>query len=639
MVALFGMAARRTTATAPPPPGFGVPHLVAAAANYTGHPTIPENGRLEDFRTYDEMLRAELGLPVGTRVLAGPHFYSTGWQTNFASTQLDDVYADGYRFGVQNLKTGSELTWAGVANGSHDAAITTFVNSVPDDFVCVLMVNHEPENDGVQPNADGGTWENQYGPDWSRAEARMATVVANLARPNVFFGVCHMHITFPTSGQPGDLGFNNRNPENWNPWQYMSAPVKARTIFGPDIYTGWDDKATPTSWTSNTAVISSAEQSRIPNGSYVQVFQSNGTTLLHPGPFHVVSKTGSTGNPRTITVSPAWPSTPPAGSTVRKLDIFEHDYQAMVDYVTAAGWGVSQYAISEHTINNDYFVDDATTAWVWDNDISPYLEGLADQGKLAYYAHFNRSDTAGASGQNGWVDLPGELTAVGGMARRLNTGAGGGGTTGIAFVGAAENTANTATPSLTKPTAAATGHYAVTQFTCRDTVTLTDPAGWTVHVSADAGGGRFRVYGRFIDGSETSTNTVPDMNGGVSRWAAAMVVYSGVHASTPINGTPGVVTSAVSNTVQTTGTTTTTVDDCTILSLASNRSGTAIVTTYTPPTGYAGRADVVQSTNAGATAAAADNSGQPAGTHGADQWVTDVATASWCGTTLALRPA
>jgi hypothetical protein len=129
------------------------------------------------------------------------------------------------------------------------------------------------------------------------------------------------------------------------------------------------------------------------------------------------------------------------------------------------------------------------------------------------------------------------------------------------------------------------------------------------------------------------------MNATVSRWAASMVAYSGVNTTTPINGTPGVATSAVDNTVHVTGTTTTTVADCTILSLATNRSGTVVITSLTPPAGYTGRSTVVQTASAGAVAAAADKADQPVGTYGGDSWTANAAAGAWVGVTLALRPA
>jgi hypothetical protein len=146
------------------------------------------------------------------------------------------------------------------------------------------------------------------------------------------------------------------------------------------------------------------------------------------------------------------------------------------------------------------------------------------------------------------------------------------------------------------------------------------------------------VYGKFIDGSETTTNVVPSMGGTVSRWAAEMVVYSGVHA-TPINGTPGVATSNTVSATQVTGSTTTSVADCTILSLATNRSGTAVVSTWTAPAGYTSRSVVVPAPSAGASAAVADKANAPIGTYGADTWTSDVAVGAWVGATLALRPA
>jgi hypothetical protein len=565
MVAVLGLQIGATQATVTPPAsGFGEVNRVGASVNFAGHATIPTGSGEDEFRYFDEQLRAELGLPAGTKVLAGPHRYQSGVPSNWTGITVNWARPD-YNWGLQNMQI-SSTSWSAVAGGSLAATVPALIASVPDDFTLICAFAHEPENNGPMPNSDGGTWQNTNGPNWSRMQATLAEYFVTANRPNVWMTVIHMGDTFPANGQPGSLGNNQKDPAAWNPWQYMSAAAKARTIFGPDFYTRMtDDLGTSSSYTKYATKL--------------------GTSLL--------------------------------------------------GYVQAAGWGVVRVGVSEHTYNNDIEATAAHRGAAIRDDMRVYLRGLKDQGRLAYHAHFNTSDINGASGSHGWYDRPEELSEFGALVREINVGSTGSGTTGVAFKAASTNTANTSTPSL--PLVGATGDYAVVQFTCRDTITLTDPAGWTVHVSQDIGGGRFRVYGKFLAGTETTTNVVPAMSA-MSRWAADLLTYSGVHA-TPINGTPGVATSTTSNTVHTTGTTTTTVTGCTILSLASDREGTIVVGSWTAPAGYTGRASVVPSPNAGGSVAAADKANQAIGTYGGDTWTTDVAAANFVGVTLALRPA
>lgn len=646
-VALFGMATSRQSASVAPPPS-GLSHVAIASADFAGHPTIPDGSLGTDVQRYDADLASALGLPTGTHVLAGPHGYHTGWVNTFSSCAISWAPAAGYTHGLINMKIGSETTWAGAANGNWDSALTTFVNSVPDGFTCTIVIQHEPENDGVQPNADGGTWENQYGPDWSRMQGRFANLVATIGRPNVFFACVYMHITFPgwwvnpptIAGQPGQLGFNRRNPENWNAWQYMSAAAKARTVWAPDIYTRIDNTtATPTSWGASTAVITDAESANVPTGRPVMVFASNGTTPTQFGPYRIVSKTGASGSPRTITVSPAWASVPAAGSKLRVIDLFDSDYQDALNYVTNAGWGVQLVGIGEHTINNDDFVDPSAVAWLIDNDIRPYLRSLAAAGKLGFYAHFNHS-TGLASGVNGWWDTSAELVSAGGMFRELNagTGGGGGGSTALAFRAAASAGANTQTPAVTVPAAAAVGDYALLSFSCSTTPTVTDPAGWTVVQSAVVGSMQTKLYGKTLVSGDLGAAAGPSMSA-ISRWQCNIDVCSGAHGTTPVH-TSNVATSTTANTVQVTGAITTTIDGCMIVSVAANRgSTTANTTIWTPPAGYTLRQALYAAGFPGTSSAVADRGTQPAGNYGGDSWTSDASLGNWAGFTVALRPA
>lgn len=567
-VALFGLSTLRSTGT-PPPTGFGVKNRIGASVNYAGHPTIAAGTYEEDFRFFDAALAAELG--VTGRQLAGPHRFQSSMPATFASLALAWAYPD-YKFGLQNCKLGGPAQYQAWANGDFNANLRALALTVPPDFVLVIGPEHEPENNGPFPNADGGTWQNTYGPLWSRGLAQFAEVAVALDLPNFYVAAIHMGDTFPDDGQPGSLGANNKDPAKWNPYQYMSAAAKARTILAPDPYTKMLDNA----GTSN---------------SYTKLLVK---------------------------------------------------HQRIVDYVTAAGWGVAQFGLSEHTINNDINASDAHVAAAWRDDVRVHLRNLANANKLAYYMVFNTSSGL-ASGTNGWVDQPQELTEFGAMVREFNFGAGGGsGTTGVAFRAAATpGKANNATPTISMSTAvgAVAGDYCLLQFSCSTTPTVTDPAGWTVLVSTDSGNLRTRLYGKILVSGDLTAPTLPTISA-TSRWEMQAVVYSGVHASTPVNGTVGAATSNVANTVQTTGTTTTTVAGCMIVSVAANR-GTTLVNTasWTPPAGYVGRSSVYPDGLPGTSSAVADRANVAAGTYGPDQWTSDASLGNWAGITLALRPA
>lgn len=567
MVALFGMGAvRGTTATTPPPTGFGVPHLVGGSVNYAGHPSIADGGLQADFTYFDNALRVALGLPAGTKVLAGPHGFNGGWYNTFAASAVSWAPGAGYGLSVQNMKIGGPGQYLPAAGGSWDAALNTYAQSVPDGHLHVIVIEHEPENNGAEPDADGGSYQNTYGPRWSQMQARFAALITALGRPNVYLAVVHMGFTWPASGDPGGLNPRGRDIRKWNPWAYMTDPaVKARTILAPDVYT---------------------------------------------------DMTGATTSTKLVT-----------------------KHGRIISNVQADGWGVSRHGITEHTINNDALAADSAVAAVWRDDVRVHLRNLAAQDKLAYYMVFNTSSGL-ASGVNGWVDLSGELTEFGEMARELNAGGStGGGTTGIAFRAAAGATANTSTPAVTVPSAAQVGDYAVIQFSCSATVTVTDPAGWTVLAATDSGNVRTRVYGRVLTSGQPGSAVGPTMSG-TSRWVMQCLTYSGVHATTPQDATPAVAASSTANTVQTTPTITTVTAAATVVQLVTNRGTVAVNTTsWTPPAGWTGRQAVYPAGLPGTSAAAADKAAQPVGTYGGDAWTSDASLGSFVGVTLALRPA
>lgn len=410
------------------PVPFRVQHLAGASADYSGHPTIPDGSLQADVGRFNEGLLDAIS--QSGRALAGPHGYSgTSWPSTYSASAVSWAVGAGYSYAFLNVKTGGVSSWQSLADGTGtftDSFINNFINSVPANVTLVFGVNHEPENDGSQPASDGGTWEIANAPVWCAGIARVANLVAAANRPNVYFCVIHMSDTFPDDGVvSGARGINGRVTSRWNCWAGMTAAAKGRTIFGPDGYTKMREAAVALSGTtSSTFITSSGDATNFTTGTKC-ILESNTGALVESKLFTVTVKSG-TGSNRSLTITPAFTSAPPAGYRLRRFDTLRSEFDGVFGYVVNAGWGVAHVGISEHTINNDVETQDGVTAVVWRDDVKPYLRDLRDGTtfpglSLAYHLFFNHS-TGAASGTNGWVDLPSELYEAGRLAWELNTG-------------------------------------------------------------------------------------------------------------------------------------------------------------------------------------------------------------------------
>lgn len=407
------------------PTPFGVINVVGANVLYTGHPTQPDSQVRSSTDTLDDDMAAGIGRPG--RILAGPHTYSgSSWPSTFSATSVSWADDDGYEYSFLNVKTGGVSSWPSLRDGTGtftDAFINTFIDSVPVTTKLVFTVNHEPENDGTQPSGDGGTWELANAEVWCRGIARVANLVAARNRPNVFFAVVHQTDTFPDDGVvSGANGINGRVTARWNPWQYMTAAAKGRTIFAPDGYTKLRNEFAGVLTGSTLSMVrcTSAEAADFDIGD-TALCETNGGVLLFSMPFTIVSKTGS-GSTRDLGVSPSFPAgLSPGNHRLRRFDDMTKKFAGPFDYVANAAWGVRWLGVFEHTVNNDPFVSDAHMAVVWGQNIKPWLRDRRDAGELSCYVGFWQSSGL-ESGVNGWVDTPQEVIQVAKMAWELNTG-------------------------------------------------------------------------------------------------------------------------------------------------------------------------------------------------------------------------
>lgn len=238
----FRPAGRRAVVT-PPSPTVGLTHVVGARVNYSGYPGLVAGTPQQDLATLEGRLRTVLS--VTGNQFVGPHGYSGNtWPSTFAGTEVGWAPGAGYSYSFLNVKTGgspSYSSWQNWANGGWNAFCTSYVGSVPDGHTHVFTINHEPSNDKgggyTGPVDDGGAFEATYADQFARGFAQCANVVADLNRPNVFLAFVPMAADFPNNGQLGSLGDNQRDPEKWNPYKYMSAAARARTPLCADVYT------------------------------------------------------------------------------------------------------------------------------------------------------------------------------------------------------------------------------------------------------------------------------------------------------------------------------------------------------------------------------------------------------------------
>lgn len=116
----------------------------------------------------------------------------------------------------------NDTGWYKVINGGYDAAIRSYVRSIPSGHKCYLIYNHEPENDGGNPATL-----------WRQAFARFAKVVLDCGNSNVVPTFNLMAYTWDTA---------TRNPDDYNPARHMTAAEAAACVGTVDGYTRTPDE-------------------------------------------------------------------------------------------------------------------------------------------------------------------------------------------------------------------------------------------------------------------------------------------------------------------------------------------------------------------------------------------------------------
>lgn len=318
------------------------------------------------------------------------------------------------------------------------------------------------------------------------------------------------------------------------------------------------------------------------------------------------------------------------------FESFATKFGRIIDYAVEAGFGAGQYGLFEHTWNNDVGASDASLGAAWDATFA-YLQSLGNL--LGCYLQFNTSDTAGASGVDGWVDGPQQYLHFGTGARTLNTGAPGGG--GIAFRAYASNSKNDALPTLTIPATAQVDDTAYVQHVCTASITVGNltQSGWTlIGTQQTSNNAKATVWRKKLASGDIGQPVTPTMSG-TSRWAMQVWVGDGIHLTTPEDVTPVFSTDNTTATTHTTAAITPTTAGAVVLQLAANRGTTVLGTlSWGQPTGYTLRGQQPSIGNPGGSLAAADRA-WTSGAEGPVTWTSDAALGNWVGAAIALRPA
>lgn len=179
----------------------------------------------------------------------------------------------------------------------------------------------------------------------------------------------------------------------------------------------------------------------------------------------------------------------------------------------------------------------------------------------------------------------------------------------VTFVGASVAAGNLTTISPTIPTGAQAGDVGLLFWTHASASTISaDPTaqGWTLAANNAGGAGAMsaKIYYKVLTGGDAN----PSATSSLARHAQALVVYRGVNATNPLDGTPAVDTSHTAGLTHNNPAYTTTNANCVIITSVHERA-TNIDTDFTAPAGYTERADTLAQGvgTGGAVTAVADN--------------------------------
>jgi PKD repeat protein len=210
-------------------------------------------------------------------------------------------------------------------------------------------------------------------------------------------------------------------------------------------------------------------------------------------------------------------------------------------------------------------------------------------------------------------------------------------TTAIAFRGAANSNANGTTSTVTVPAAVQAGDGLVLTATVNaDTVTVSDPAGWTRVNRTSTTGIQTVVWSKVATAADAS-GAVSVTLGGTVKTSLTVAAWSGTSATTPVASVTGAV-DTTSKTAHTTPTATVATPGSWVLSYWADKSSST--TAWTAPAGQSVRNVSIGASSGRITSLLTDGGGvAPPGAAGGLTATTDLAGTKATMLTVVLNPA
>lgn len=141
--------------------------------------------------------------------------YGTTMHTTIVGTYAEDDIGNRVSiFSMRPTEPGN-TGWEATLAGDDDAAIRSFVQSVPAGHQMFLTYNHEPENDGGSAK------------QWRKAAARFMQIVLDEGNTDIIPAFNLMGYTWQTAA---------RNPRDWNPGRHMAPDERAACVGAVDAY-------------------------------------------------------------------------------------------------------------------------------------------------------------------------------------------------------------------------------------------------------------------------------------------------------------------------------------------------------------------------------------------------------------------
>jgi hypothetical protein len=170
----------------PPPPGRGGMLVGASIAQGISNDFVP-----------------------ATQAAAGPWTVARRYQSgSFGATWATDTSGVNVDVGRRASVYSCKPSMSQMAAGTLDAALTAFVQSIPDSHLAFLLCWHEPDVKYRQGGGAGGTFDIAL---WKAANTRFMQVVKAVAKPRVYTGICLTNFSaiggVPADSQPEAFWF------------------------------------------------------------------------------------------------------------------------------------------------------------------------------------------------------------------------------------------------------------------------------------------------------------------------------------------------------------------------------------------------------------------------------------------------